>query len=143
MTVTYDPTDLTDATGQINIVRLMLGDTDAANAELQDEEIQFYIDRSPDNLYLAASFGSSAIASKYAGYVTTELDGALSADYSDLYDRYQNLSTQLRTDGQKYSGNAFGLYLGGGPVGVNDRTYTFYRGQYHYNKPYDGDYTDV
>ena len=76
----------------------------------------------------------SAIASKYAGYVTTELDGALSADYSDLFDRYQNLATQLRSDGQKYSGTALGLYLGGGPVGPDDKTYSFYRGQFHYDK---------
>lgn len=134
MTVTYDPTDLTEETGQINIVRLMLGDTDIDNAELQDEEIQFYVDKSPDNLYLVASFGASAIASKYAGYVTTELDGALSADYSDLYDRYQNLSTQLRTDGQKHSGSAFGLYLGGVSTDPNETSYEFYRGQFHYDK---------
>lgn len=134
MTATYDPTDLTEETGKINIVRLMLGDTNVSNAELQDEEIQFYTDRSPENLYLAASFGSSAIASKYAGYVTTELDGALSADYSDLYDRYQNLSTQLRTDGQKYSGTALGLYLGGTSTDPNEKSYEFYRGQFHYDK---------
>lgn len=136
MTATYDPTDLTEETGQVNILRLMLGDTYVSDAKLLDQEIQFYIDKSPNNLYLAASLGASSIASKYASYVTTELDGALTADYSDLYDRYQNLATQLRTDGQKHSGNAFSLYLGGVSTDPNEGSHTFFRNQYHYDVEY-------
>ena len=134
MTATYDPADLTNTTGKINIVRLMLGDTDVATPELQDEELQYYIDLSPNNLYLAASFGASAIGGKYASYVDTELDGALSADYSVLYARYQNLSTQLRADGQRYSGTAIFMYAGGIPTNPLEKNYSFYRGQFHYDK---------
>mgnify|MGYP003649812752 CR=1 FL=1 len=90
MTATYDPTDLTNTTGKINIVRLMLGDTDVATPELQDEELQYYIDLSPNNLYLA--------------------------------------------DGQRYSGTAIFMYAGGIPTNPLEKNYSFYRGQFHYDK---------
>lgn len=141
MAATYDPTDLTPTTGQVNIVRLLLGDTNVSDAELQDEEINYNIGLSPKNLYLAASLCASMLASKYAGYVTTGLDNALSADYSDLYKRYIGLAIRLKADGNKYAGNSLGLYLGGAPTSKTTPSYTFFRGQFGY--PYLSNYEDV
>jgi hypothetical protein len=45
-----------------------------------------------NNVYFAASFVADTIASKYSRSVTTKLDGALSAEYSDLAEQYRKLS---------------------------------------------------
>lgn len=134
MPATYNPNNLNELTdeGKLNIVRYLLGDTTVADAELQDEEIYYNISQSPNNLYLAASFGANAVASKYSTYVTTELDGALSADYSDLYERFRNLATQLKADGNRYSGTSLGIFAGGLPKYAGDKSYVFYRGQFQY-----------
>jgi hypothetical protein len=39
-------------------------------------------------------------AAKYSRSVTTKLDGALSAEYSDLADQYRKLSVFLKQQGQ-------------------------------------------
>lgn len=115
MTWSYDTSDLVDTTasGRLNVVRLLIGDTDTTDQQLQDEEIEFALDQSGDNVYFAASWAANAIASKYSRRVTTKLDGALSAEYSDLAKQYRNLSYQLSQDGKKYSGDALGVGWGG------------------------------
>jgi hypothetical protein len=62
-----------------------------------------------DNAYFAASYVADTIAAKYSRRVTTKLDGALSAEYSDLADQYRKLSVFLRQQGQKYSGGSLGI----------------------------------
>jgi hypothetical protein len=132
MTVTYDNTDLnsTTASGKLNVVRLLLGDTNYLDAELQDEEINYYISVSTGNLYLAASNAANAIGSKYAGLVNVEIDGVLKEDYSDLYDRYRNLGIQLRSDGQKLVGASMGISVGGLSTTATGKNNAFSRGQF-------------
>lgn len=133
MTVTYDPTDLdiNSTTGRMNIVRLLVGDTEVLAAELQDEEINFTLSQSNNKVYYAASYCANLLASRYADFVNTELDEALKADYSDLFDKYRNLSTQLLGDAKRLDGSSLGIYIGGLPSNT-DTSYAFYRGQFRH-----------
>jgi glycerate-2-kinase len=114
MAWSYDPTDLdnTTASGRLNIVRLLVGDTDTVDQQVQNEEITFGLSENGNNIYLSASWIARAISSKYSRQVTTSLDGALSADYSDLAKQYQTLADQLEYQG-KTNGASVGILAGG------------------------------
>lgn len=110
----YDPTDLDNNTpsGRLNIVRLLVGDTDTVDQQVQNEEITFGLSENGDNIYLSASWIARAISSKYSRLVTTSLSGALSSDYSDLAKQYQTLADQLEYQG-KTNGASVGILAGG------------------------------
>jgi glycerate-2-kinase len=114
MAWSYDPTDLdnTTASGRLNIVRLLVGDTDTVDQQVQNEEITFGLSENGDNIYLSASWIARAISSKYSRLVTTSLSGALSSDYSDLAKQYQTLADQLEYQG-KTNGASVGILAGG------------------------------
>ena len=115
MTWSYSEDALGTSTAieRLNTVRLLTGDTDYTDQLIQDEEVTFALTQSGNNVYYAASWVASAIAAKFARKVTTELDGQLRAEYSDLSDQYYKLSGKLRQDGAKYSGTALGIKFGG------------------------------
>jgi hypothetical protein len=110
----YDPTDLdnTTASGRLNTVRLLVGDTDTSGQQAQNEEIMFSLSENNNNTYTSAAWIARVIASKYARMVTTQLDGALSANYSDLSKQYMQLADQLEYQG-KTNGAAVGVLAGG------------------------------
>lgn len=114
MAWSYDPTDLNTSTasGRLNTVRLLIGDTNTSDQQMQDAEITFALSENGDNTYLAASWSCRILASKFARMVTTQLDGALSANYSDLMQHYQQLADNLEYQG-KTSGASLGVRAGG------------------------------
>ena len=114
MAWSYDPTDLATDTisGRLNTVRLLLGDTDTLDQQVQNEEVLFAISQANDNVYYAASWLAKTVASQYARRVDTQIDGALSAKYSDISKRYQALADNLEYQGKK-SGAAVGILAGG------------------------------
>jgi hypothetical protein len=114
MAWSYSATDLntTTSSGRLNTVRLLVGDTDTLDQQVQNEEITFGLAENNNNIYLAASWIARAISSKYARLVTTKLDGALSANYSDLAKQYQSLADQLEYQG-KTNGASVGVIAGG------------------------------
>ena len=111
---TYDPTNLgtADAAQRLNSVRLLVGDTDTADQQLQDEEVTFGLGQNGNSIYHTASWSARTIASKYSRQVTTALDGALSADYSDLAKQYMSLADTLEYQAKTAGGN-IGIYAGG------------------------------
>lgn len=115
MAWTYDETDLdkTTASGRLNVVRLLIGDTDTNDQLVKNEEITFALSESNNNVYFAGSWAASVIASLFARKVDTKLDGALSANYSDLAKQYKALSADLREQGQKYSMTSASVRAGG------------------------------
>lgn len=117
---TYDPESLgTDtAAERLNSVRFLVGDTDTNDQQVQDEEITFALSQSGDNVYYAGSFVAETLAAKYSRRVDTKLDGTLSADYSDLAAQYRLLAVQLKQQGQRYSGTALGVSVGG--ISISD-----------------------
>ena len=114
MAWSYSTADLSDLTpaGRINCVRLLVGDTDTLDQQVQNEEITFALAQSGDNIYLAGSWTASAISALYARRVTTQLDGALKSEYSALMSHYTTLSDQLQYQG-KTKGKGLGLAAGG------------------------------
>lgn len=115
MSWSYDENTLnsTTSSGRLNVVRLLIGDTDSTDQLVQDEEINFALTQAGNNVYYAGSWCASVIAAKFSRKVTTELDGQLRAEYSDLSKQYHKLSGNLRQDGAKYSGTSLGLVFGG------------------------------
>lgn len=114
MSWSYDPTNLDNTTtsGRLNTIRLLVGDTDTVDQQVQNEEIIFSLSENGNNIYLSASWIARAISSKYSRLVTTSLSGALSSDYSDLAKQYQTLADQLEYQG-KTSGASVGVLAGG------------------------------
>ena len=114
MSWTYDPTDLdtTTASGRLNVVRLLVGDTDTLDQQLQDEEINFALLTETDDVYGASSWAAKTLVAKYSRFVDIDLDGQLSEKYSQLKDHYSQLSDRL--NGQKKAkGVYFGVSAGG------------------------------
>ena len=111
---TYDTGNLTtvDEDGRKNIVRLLIGDTDINDPQLQYEEILFALSSNKDNPNAAAIFAINAIISKYARLVNIELDEAIREDYSDLIDNYKGLLSGLEKK-VRFSNNSIRLYATG------------------------------
>lgn len=114
MAWSYDASDLdtTTASGRLNTVRLLLGDTDTLDQQVQNEEITFSLSQTNDNVYFAAAWLARTVASKYARKVNVQLDGSLSADYSDLAKQYTSLAETLEYQGKK-TGAIIGVVAGG------------------------------
>ena len=114
MAWSYDPTDLntTTASGRLNTVRLLVGDTITLDQQVQNEEVNFALTENGNNVYYAGAWSARAIASKYSRKVNTELSGSLKADYSDLAKQYKTLADSLDYQG-KTSGAAIGVLAGG------------------------------
>ena len=114
MAWSYDATDLdtTTASGRLNTVRLLLGDTDTTDQQVQNEEVTFALAQSNDNVYFAAAWLSRTVASQYARKVDVSLDGALSAKYSTLSKQYTSLAETLEYQGKK-AGAVVGVVAGG------------------------------
>jgi len=113
MSWSYDPTDLntTTASGRLNTVRLLVGDTETLDQQAQNEEITFSLSENGNNTYYSAAWVARAIASKYSRKVNTSLDGALKADYSDLAKQYLLLADNLEYQG-KTSGSGSSVGIG-------------------------------
>jgi len=114
MAWSYDPTDLdtSTASGRLNVVRLLVGDTDTSDQQVQNEEITFALSENGNNVYYSAAWVARSISNKYARQVNIDLDGQLSADYSDLSRQYNRLADQLEYQGKK-SGAVLGMVAGG------------------------------
>ena len=98
MSWSYDPTNLDTSTeeGRKNNVRLLIGDTNTNDQQRQDEEIKHALSINNDDVYNAAIWCARSIASSYARRVTTEIDGALRAEYSDLIGHYERIAADMR-----------------------------------------------
>jgi len=110
----YDETALGTSTAseRLNSVRLLVGDTDTNDQQVQDEEITFALSQTGDNIYYAAAWVARTLASKYSRLVDTDLDGILSESYSQLQVHYKTLAGELEFQGKK-AGATLGVAAGG------------------------------
>ena len=120
MAWSYDASNLntTTASGRLNSVRFLVGDTDTSDQLVQNEEINFGLSQTGDDIYKAASWVCRGIVAKFSRLVDTTLDGALSAKYSDKVKQYQTLASQIENQGKKVSGKSLGVFAGG--VSISD-----------------------
>ena len=114
MTWTYDPTNAGtgSAAERLDAVRLLLGDTNENEQQLQDEEIAFALEQSNDNVYLSAAWCARVVAMKYAREVDIDLDGILSVSNSQLSKQYSDLAEDLEYQA-KVTGSRLGVSAGG------------------------------
>lgn len=119
MSWSYSENDLgtTTISSRLNSVRLLVGDTDTNDRQIENEEIVFALGQAGNNIYFAASWTAKSIAAKYSRMVTHDLDGALRADYSNLHKHYFTLSENL-----EYQGKKTGALVGARAGGINKTT---------------------
>jgi hypothetical protein len=100
---TYVPPGTVDDDGlplftQVDVVRMLVQDTDPAMPLIADLEVQWLVDEwlpKHDSLYMVAAQTAERIAAKFAGVVSVSADG-VTVNVSDLYERYIALAEQLR-----------------------------------------------
>lgn len=114
MAWSYEEYDLntTTASGRLNTVRLLVGDTDIVDQQVQNEEVDFALSERGNNVYFAGAWIARSLSAKYSRKVDTQLDGALSAKYSDLSAHYKTMADSLEYQG-KTSGASVGILAGG------------------------------
>lgn len=96
------------ATGKDQI-RLLIGDTDTTDQQLQDEEIAFILS-DEGNLYRAAASCAMTIAGKYARRVDYAMNrGEVQETLSQLQTQY----TQLAKDLRRRASRDIAAYVGG------------------------------
>lgn len=114
MAFTYgaDPTSST-----IDAVRFLVGDTDATEAFLSDEEIRWLSDQweNKNSVYYTASMAAEAIAARFAREVTTSSDSQ-TVSTSELQQKYMDLAVRLRSQHQALLAGGF-VDVGGINVG--------------------------
>jgi hypothetical protein len=100
MTWTYNPYFLTSASNAMSAttkLRLLVGDTDEADQQLQDEEIG-WVASLQSVLNYAAADCADLIASKYARQCST-VNGALRITASQRQEHYSAMAKRLRANG--------------------------------------------
>jgi hypothetical protein len=120
MAWSYDEGNLntSDTLGRLNAVRLLIGDTDTNDQQVQDEEIVFGLAQANNNVYSAGAWVCRTIAAKYSRNVDSEISGALKESASQLQDHYNSLADNLEYQGQKLGG--LGIAAGGIKVSTVD-----------------------
>jgi hypothetical protein len=120
MAWSYDEGNLNtgDTLGRLNAVRLLIGDTDTNDQQVQDEEIVFGLAQANNNVYGAGAWVCRVIAAKYSRNVDSEISGALKESASQLQDHYNSLADNLEYQGQKLGG--LGIAAGGVKVSTVD-----------------------
>ena len=99
------------ANSPLDAVRLMLGDTDCADACLGDDEILWRLGQFGDNALRAAACAARDIAGKFARKVNYSA-GKVRRDLSSIFDHYLQLADEL--DGKANSGGSLvEFYVGG------------------------------
>ncbi len=106
MAWTYDPEDLSS---DLNRVRLMVGDTDADERQLSDEEVEYMLD-THSSVGVAAVHAARAIMARYARLVTKAV-GDLRIAYSDRHGHYRELVDYLET--LATADDPYQIYVGG------------------------------
>lgn len=111
MTWSYD----TGLSGTKDQIRLLIGDTDATDPQLQDEEITF-IASQESGIYRGAAQCAFNIAAKYTRQVTRSFGGRS--------DQLSQLATQYRTLGKELLAKAakkrISVYAGGQSIAEKD-----------------------
>lgn len=110
---TYNPKLL--GTNRVYQVRRLIGDVLPGDKQLNDADIQFYVDNYP-NVWIAAANACRAIAAQYARQVDT-IQGELRTLYGQRTRNYTSMAVQLEQQGK---GRSSGYVYAGG-ISVQDK----------------------
>ncbi len=98
-TYTYDPTNV-----PIDAVRFTLQDTDEDNVLLWDQEIDYLLSQTNDNIIRASILGARAIMAKFARMADREQAGKYQVYYTDKVGQYQTIIDSLEDQLSSLSG---------------------------------------
>lgn len=119
MTWTYSGSPGTSsAPERRDAVRVLVGDTNTSDQQIDDEAISFNLAQAGDDIYRAASMTARQIAATYARRANTKLEG-VSVDYKGLQDSYLRLAGRLEKDATLYGSRGLGTPIAGG-ISVSD-----------------------
>lgn len=111
---TYDENPGTStAAERRDSVRLLVGDTNTNDQQLQDAEIVFALGQSNDDVYSAAAICAQSLAGKFARETDVSFDG-VSDKFGDRSEHYRKLATTLRQDAKRYGAGGLGVPAAGG-----------------------------
>jgi hypothetical protein len=115
MTWTYEPelSSVDTDVGRINAVRLLIGDTDRDDQRIQNEEIQFFLNVTSNDIYLAAAESADVISSKFSSAGTEKFE-SISIDNGAVAENYRRLATRLRQQAKKFGSRGLGVPAAGG-----------------------------
>lgn len=112
MAWTYNSTPGTDtAAKRRDAVRLLVGDTNTNDQQLQDAEVEFALSQANDKIYSAAAIAARAIAGKYSRLVDTSFD-TVKASYSQRRDQYLAIAEQMEKQARSFG--SLGVPAAGG-----------------------------
>ena len=114
MTWTYDaaPSDDTPE-GLRDAVRVLVGDVNTLDQQVQDEVIAFFLNKFNDEVYSAASMVCRVIAANYARLVDTKIEETESK-FSLRVQQYDTLARHLERLAQKFGSSSVGIPMAGG-----------------------------
>lgn len=93
-------------------VRLLIGDTDTTDQQLQDEEIAYLLTQSP-NVYRCAAQACDTLAAKYARQINVALGGPIQSARADAAERSQHYTTLAASLRAQATRRSAGPYAGG------------------------------
>lgn len=118
MSWTYDPTNLitTTASGRKDIVRLIVGDTQTAEQQLQDEEIAYLLTSNDNSIFNASKRAVLALIAKFSREGDIWM-GHTRVERSQRVRNYRTLLERLETDPTLLMAS---MFVGGVSVAAND-----------------------
>ncbi len=100
MTTTYD------LTTDIGRVRLNIPDTDIANAEFTDEELQAFLDQEQSNIFFAAADAVDVLATNNAHILKVTTSLGFTVDGASVSAELRARAASLRAQGRSATGSA-------------------------------------
>lgn len=95
-----------------DLVRFLLGDTDAASPLCDDGEVEFAL-LDQGEAYLAAAYLADRLAARYAGEEAVSIDG-MSLGGAGRSERYRTLGASLRAEAGRRAKSVVSTTLGAG-----------------------------
>lgn len=116
MTWTYGSRPGTSSpASRLDAVRHLVGDVDPDDHQIQNEEINFALSQSGDEIYGASALTARAIAARYGRLVDTTIDQTgVRANYSQRQAHYLDLATDLEKQAKRYGSASLGVPSAGG-----------------------------
>ncbi len=116
MTWTYSGSPgVTTASQRKDTVRLLIGDVDSEDPQLQDEEISFCLGQTANDVYMAGSMCALNIAARYGRLVDSWIDDSnVRMNYSQRQKNYLDLAKRLERQSSRFGSKSLGIPDAGG-----------------------------
>ena len=94
-------------------VRMFVGDTDESDQQISNEQIEFCLTQTSNDIYSASAMVARMLAAKYARMADSKLE-EVETKFSQLRDNYNSLAVSLDAQSAKFGTLNLGVPLAGG-----------------------------